>query len=184
MWEVPWFNKEHSNISSPFPSSKSSPEASELLNVKLPVQSDTENAHIHSLLFISGTTHWETLLHCQGAFREEGKAHDEESPAPFPPQLQHHCHASQRPFFKAGNHSSKNQVFSDSIHNNTAVSKPCPLKIYEATLEISFSGALCCGASAKGGAGYTHTLSPPSCITQREAPWAAFRGHRVLLTTC
>lgn len=75
----------------PFPSSTSSFEVSELLNVKPPVQSDTENPHVHSHLFFSGTMHWETLLHCQGAFREEGKAHDEESRAPFPPQLQRHC---------------------------------------------------------------------------------------------
>lgn len=83
----------------PFPSSSSSPEVSELLNVKSPVQSDTENPHVHSHLFIRGIMHWETLLHCQGAFCEEGKAHDEESQVPFPPQLQ--CHrimsASQPP---------------------------------------------------------------------------------------
>lgn len=65
----------------------------------------------------------------------------------------------QHLFFKAGNHSSKIQVFSDSIHNNTSVSKPCPRKLYKATPEMSFSGALLCGLCKGRSWIHTHTCS-------------------------
>lgn len=124
---------------------------------------DTENPHIHSLLFISGTMHSEMLLHCQGALSEESQA-----PFPLVTMPLRYVSTSTSLLFKAGNHSSKNQVFSGSIHNNTsAVSKPCPLKLCKAILEMSFSGAPCSGASAKGGAGYANPLHQDSSLRER-----------------
>lgn len=99
MWKVPWFDYKHSGVSSLSPPAHL-PQRFQSYWMWNPQSSLTlKNPHVHSHLFIRGIMHWEMLLHCQGAFCEEGKAHDEESQAPFPPQLQ--CHgimsASQPP---------------------------------------------------------------------------------------
>lgn len=187
MWKVPWFDYKHSGVSSPSPPAHPRPRFQSywMWNSQSNLTRKILKSTLYSFLVEP------CIERCCFTARE----HFMRRTRPMVRNLRLHFHLSCNStlcyvststslFFKAGNHPSKNQVFSDSIHNNTFVSKPCSLKLYKATLEMSFSGVLCCAASAKGGAGYTHTSAPPRFITQREAPLVAFRGHRVLLTTC